>query len=223
MTLQNQATSLLKPFFNKTRGKMIPGAYRLQKLLVNWLDQGILNLPSVLITGSNGKGTTCAFIESILRASGFKTGLYTSPHLIHPAERIRINGIPINDELLETTIIEITKQADIHLPDASFFEILTAVGFLIFFKEKIDFLICEVGLGGYEDSTNATSPIVSAITSISLEHTEILGDSLYQIGKDKAFVARRNRPIVVASQIPLEAKNGIFESAEIFICKRNHQ
>jgi dihydrofolate synthase/folylpolyglutamate synthase len=215
MTLQNQATSLLKPFFNKTRGKMIPGAYRLQKLLVNWLDQGILNLPSVLITGSNGKGTTCAFIESILRASGFKTGLYTSPHLIHPAERIRINGIPINDELLETTIIEITKQADIHLPDASFFEILTAVGFLIFFKEKIDFLICEVGLGGYEDSTNATSPIVSAITSISLEHTEILGDSLYQIGKDKAFVARRNRPIVVASQIPLEAKNGIFESAEI--------
>lgn len=215
MILQNQATSLLKPFFSKARGKIIPGAYRLQKLLVNWLDQGILNLPSVLITGSNGKGTTCAFIESILRASGFKTGLYTSPHLIHPAERIRINGIPINDKLLETTIIEVKKQANIHLPDASFFEILTAVGLLIFLKEKIDFLICEVGLGGYEDSTNAISPMVSAITSVSLEHTEILGHSLYQIGRDKAFVARRNRPLIVSSQIPLEAQNGIFETAKI--------
>lgn len=206
--------SLLSPFFNRTRSKMVPGSHRLQKLLVPWLDEGILDFPSVLITGSNGKGTTCAFIESILRSSGFKTGLYTSPHLVHPSERIRINGIPIDEKNFDRAISDIIDQSKQHLPDASFFEILTGAGLLIFLQEKIDFLICEVGLGGYEDSTNAISPLVSAVTSISLEHTDILGNSLYQIARDKAFVGRRNRPLIMAQQIAEEALQGIQETAQ---------
>lgn len=206
--------TLLSPFFNRTRSKIEPGAHRLQKLLFKWQDDGILHFPSVLITGSNGKGTTCAFIESILRSSGFKTGLYTSPHLVHPSERIRINAIPIDEMNFETSVSEILEQSKQYLPDASFFEILTGAGLLIFLKEKIDFLVCEVGLGGYEDSTNAIAPLASAITSVSLEHTDILGDSLYQIAKDKAFVGRRNRPLIAAQSISGEALQGIQETAQ---------
>ncbi|MBX9839054.1 MAG: hypothetical protein K2X69_12180, partial [Silvanigrellaceae bacterium] len=170
--------SILEPYFDRVRGKIIPGAHRLQILLQDWIEEGIFQIPSVLVTGSNGKGTTCAFIESILRHHDLKTGLYTSPHLIHPNERIRINGIPISENILENNlniIINITKE---RLPDASLFEILTATALLTFLKEKIDFLICEVGLGGLYDSTNSISPLVSVLTSVSLEHTDFLGKTL---------------------------------------------
>lgn len=207
--------SILKPFFSRDRSTIVPGAHRLHMLLTPWLDQGILSLPCVLITGSNGKGTTCAYLESILRHAGLQTGLYTSPHLIHPSERIRLNGLPIDEETFAKTIRLVLVQKESHLKDASFFEILTAAALLIFFEKKIDFLVCEVGLGGLQDSTNALSPLVSAVTSVSLEHTDILGNSLYLIAKDKAFVARRNRSVVVGPSIQSEALKGIKETASL--------
>jgi len=206
--------SILEPYFDRVRGKIIPGAHRLQILLQDWIEEGIFQIPSVLVTGSNGKGTTCAFIESILRHHDLKTGLYTSPHLIHPNERIRINGIPISENDLENnlnTIIDITK---VRLPDASLFEILTATALLTFLKEKIDFLICEVGLGGLYDSTNSISPLVSILTSVSLEHTDFLGKTLKKISSDKSFVSRRNKPFIV-NNISEEALEGLMETVQI--------
>lgn len=213
--------SVIEPYFNKVRGKVIPGAYRLQILLNDWIEQGVFSIPSVLVTGSNGKGTTCAFIESILRHHGFKTGLYTSPHLIHPNERIRINGIPINEEVLETNLEIIIQIANKKLPDASLFEILTATALSIFLKEKIDFIICEVGLGGYFDSTNSISPLVSVLTSISLEHTDFLGNTFNKIAADKSYISRRNKPFIVNTIHP-DALLGIFETTKITGAKTIH-
>ena len=205
--------SALSPYFERVRGDIIPGAHRLQKLLSKFIDYGILNFPCILVTGSNGKGTTCAYLERILREHNLKTGLYTSPHLIHPNERIRINGAPVTEHILRENLNEIQEQVSLHLPDATFFEITTAIAFLIFLKEKIDFLICEVGLGGHFDSTNALSPLLSIITSVSLEHTDYLGNSLKKIASDKSHISRRNRPFIVAN-INEEAMEGVQETTE---------
>ena len=96
--------SALSPYFERVRGDIIPGAHRLQKLLSKFIDYGILNFPCILVTGSNGKGTTCAYLERILREHNLKTGLYTSPHLIHPNERIRINGAPVTEHILRENL-----------------------------------------------------------------------------------------------------------------------
>ncbi len=203
--------SVLTPYFNKVRGKILPGAHRLQKLVSPQLQLGILNIPCILVTGSNGKGSVCAYLEQILRDHDFKTGLYTSPHLVHPNERIRLDGIPVSESILEQNIFQIEEQSKLYLPDASFFELTTATALLIFLNSKIDFLICEVGLGGHFDSTNALSPIISVLTSVSLEHTEYLGSTLKKIASDKSHISRRNRPLILA-QVPHEALEGVKET-----------
>ncbi len=219
--LKVEKKSSLEPYFDRVHGAIIPGAHRLQILLSDWLEKGILNIPSVLVTGSNGKGTTCSFIESIMREHGFKTGLYTSPHLIHPTERIRIKGIPIEEATLEKFLNIIIESSKKYLPDASFFELSTATAFLIFLEEKVDFLICEVGLGGKYDSTNCLSPLVSILTTVSLEHTEFLGDTLKKIASDKSFISRRNKPFVISTTCQ-EALAGIQETAKITGTKLVH-
>ncbi len=209
-----EVKSSLEPFFQKVRGPIVPGAFRMQKLLSDWLTKGILNIPSILVTGSNGKGTTCSFIESILREHDLKTGLYTSPHLIHPNERIRINGEPISESILEENIDIIIEATKKYLPNASFFEISTATALLIFLKQNVDFLVCEVGLGGKYDSTNAIAPIASAITNVSLEHIDYLGDTFYKIAYDKSHVSRRNKPFIIG-EINSEARQGLYEACNI--------
>ncbi|WP_186646681.1 bifunctional folylpolyglutamate synthase/dihydrofolate synthase [Fluviispira vulneris] len=209
-----EVKSSLEPFFQKVRGAIVPGAFRLQKLLTDWLAQGILNIPSILVTGSNGKGTTCSFVESILREHGLKTGLYTSPHLIHPNERMRINGEPISETILEENIDIIKEATKKYLPDASFFEISTATALLIFLKQNVEFLVCEVGLGGKFDSTNAIAPIASALTNVSLEHTDYLGDTLYKIAYDKSHVSRRNKPFIIG-ELPAEARQGVYDACNL--------
>ncbi len=206
--------SVLEPYFSKVRGAVKPGAFRLQKLLTPQLSLGILNIPSILVGGSNGKGSTCSYLEKILRDSDFKTGLYTSPHLIHPNERIRISGIPISEEILAKYVLRMEEQSKSYLPDASFFEITTGIALLIFLEMKIDVLICEVGLGGRYDSTNAISPLVSVLTSVSLEHTELLGNTLEEIGADKAYISRRNKPFVI-SNINDKSLNGAIQTSKL--------
>ncbi len=204
--------SALSPYFGKVRGKIIPGAHRLQLLLTKWMDKGILNIPCLLVGGSNGKGTVCAYLESILRQHNIYTGLYTSPHLIHPNERIRLNGVPIQEERLNKYLNEILDEVPRRLSDASFFEITTATAFLAFLEEEVEILVCEVGLGGHFDSTNAISPIISILTSVSLEHTEYLGNTEAKIAFDKSHISRRNSPFIVG-QLSEQAFRGVIEAA----------
>ncbi|MBN1694809.1 bifunctional folylpolyglutamate synthase/dihydrofolate synthase [candidate division WOR-3 bacterium] len=153
-------------------------------------------LKGFLIGGTKGKGSTAYIVESICRNANFKTGLFTSPHLISYRERIRINGKPITKAKFVSLIEEIAETDT----DLSVFETLTAMAFLLFSREKVDYSIFEVGLGGRLDATNVFEPDVSIITPISFDHTAILGTKLSEIAKEKAKILRKDRINISAPQ-----------------------
>ena len=136
----------------------------------------------MLIAGTNGKGSTAATLASILRASGLKTGLYTSPHLVRINERIRVNGEEISDDDFAALQGEVDRVAERLVEQAelpwhpSFFEMMTAIAFEHFAREKVDLAVLEVGMGGRLDATNVVEPRVSVITDISLDHQKFLGE-----------------------------------------------
>jgi dihydrofolate synthase/folylpolyglutamate synthase len=144
---------------------------------------------SVLIAGTNGKGSTAAMLASILSRSGLKVGLYTSPHLSDFRERIRINNTLIRKDDLTSLIKEVRGCLK---EQVTYFEFTTALAFLYFFREKVDLAVLEVGMGGRLDATNLVDPEVSIITNISLEHREYLGSSLSLIAREKAGIIKRN-------------------------------
>jgi len=144
--------------------------------------------PAVLVAGSNGKGSTAAVIASILKAAGYKAGLYTSPHLMDFKERIRVDGKCIGEDQVEW-LMGFMGDA-IELEKSSFFEATTAMAFQHFKESKVDIAVLEVGLGGRLDATNVSYPAVSVITSVSKEHADILGDSIEKIAGEKAGVLR---------------------------------
>ncbi len=152
-------------------------------------------LKVIHVAGTNGKGSTCAMIASVLSACGYKVGLYTSPHIVSFTERIRIDGVrvPIEriDHLTDFFRGEITRLR------ATFFEAVTAVMFKYFAEEKVDYAVIETGLGGRLDATNIVDPMVSVITGIGFDHTEILGNSLEKIAYEKAGIIKAGRPAVV--------------------------
>jgi len=177
------------------------------RLLLHYLDEPHQKLKTIHIAGSKGKGSTAAMIHAILKASGYKTGLYTSPHLVTPLERFRINSQMMSEnqfcelvERLQPHIAEVNRRTDIG--KLSFFEIYTAIGFLFFELEKVDFLVLEVGLGGRLDATNVVEPLVSVITQISLEHTNLLGDNLASIAAEKAGIIKKNGLVISSPQEP---------------------
>ncbi|MFH1505371.1 MAG: folylpolyglutamate synthase/dihydrofolate synthase family protein [archaeon] len=149
---------------------------------------------SVHVAGTNGKGSVCAFLASILEQEGYKVGVYTSPHLVDFRERIRINEKKISKK----DISEILAKIKPHIKDHTFFEIVTALAFLYFTKEKVDIAIIEVGMGGRLDATNVITPLVSAITNISLEHTCHLGETVDKIAFEKAGIIKEKVPVVVS-------------------------
>jgi len=151
------------------------------------------------VAGTKGKGSVSAYCASILTEEGYLTGLYTSPHMIEFTERIRINGemIPKTD-LVE--IVEQIKPVTEKVPEITTFELTTALAFLYFSQKNVDYAILEVGLGGRLDATNIVSPIVSVITSISYDHTKILGNTLSEIAGEKGGIIKPNIPVVVAPQ-----------------------
>ncbi|MEY3901426.1 MAG: hypothetical protein RL189_732 [Pseudomonadota bacterium] len=200
--------STVAALFSRVRGHIEPGAHRIQKLLGHELLQTLERIPTVLVGGTNGKGSTCALLEKCLRDSGLRTGLYTSPHLVCPTERIRINGKPVSQEYFLQKARVCFDRAQVVLNDATFFELMTALGFAIFAEQRPDVLICEVGLGGRLDSTNVLSPQLSVLTSVGLDHTEWLGDKEDSIAFEKTLTSRRNRPFVVG-RVSTDAKNGI--------------
>jgi dihydrofolate synthase/folylpolyglutamate synthase len=153
---------------------------------------------SVLVGGTNGKGSTCSLIASVIKSAGYDVGLYTSPHLIDFRERIRISGKCISkDDAYELLrfLVPIAEKGGY-----SFFETITALAFRHFKDKNVELVVAEVGLGGRLDSTNVLSPLVSVITGIAIEHRHILGNSLRAIATEKAGIARKGRPIVTASR-----------------------
>jgi dihydrofolate synthase/folylpolyglutamate synthase len=153
------------------------------------------SFPAIHIAGTNGKGSTSAMLESIFRAAGYRTGLYTSPHLFRFGERIRINGVPISEEEIVTLTQKMKNKID--ELKCTFFEATTAMSFEYFRNQTIDIGIIETGLGGRLDATNVIEPIVSIITNIGLEHTEHLGNTISAIAFEKAGIIKPKAPCVV--------------------------
>ena len=155
--------------------------------------------PIIHVAGTKGKGSVCALCASALQAAGYKTGLYTSPHLLDYTERIQINGEPISHgQLIE--LVEEIKPAVTKIPKLTTFEITTAIAFLAFAKQNVDAAVFEVGLGGRLDATNVITPKVSVITSLSYDHMAVLGNTLAKIAGEKAGIIKEDVPVVSAPQ-----------------------
>jgi dihydrofolate synthase / folylpolyglutamate synthase len=164
--------------------------------------------PSAHIAGTNGKGSTAAFLESILRRAGFRTGLNTSPHLERINERIRINGEEISDEAFAETLTRIHDLIEELLADGklrahpTYFECITAMAFEYFARERVEVGVFEVGLGGRLDATNILAPTVAIITHIDFDHENFLGHSLREIAAEKAGILKQGVPVILAEQHP---------------------
>ena len=152
--------------------------------------------PVFHVAGTNGKGSTSAMTASILRAAGFKTGLFTSPHLIKPNERIRIGDIFVPDEFIIDRV-QAWRQQITEL-GLTFFEVLTALGMDYFRQESVDYAVFETGLGGRLDATNVVDPLACIITAISMDHENILGDTIEQIALEKAGIIKAGKPVFLA-------------------------
>ncbi|GJQ63689.1 MAG: bifunctional folylpolyglutamate synthase/dihydrofolate synthase [Melioribacteraceae bacterium] len=215
-------TALNKLFSMKQMGVKL-GLENIYKLLSH-LGNPQNNLKVFHIAGSNGKGSTAAFLSSMLIESGYKTGLYTSPHLVKFNERIRINGIEISDEYIADFVSDLEDYIDREEP--TFFEITTALAFKYFADNNLNYCVIETGLGGRLDATNTLIPLASLITSISLEHTRILGDTLEKIAFEKGGIIKANVPVfigkmpeqarVTLSNLAAESDSPFFDTTLIF-------
>lgn len=170
------------------------------RLLVKYLGNPHRQFPCIHIAGSNGKGSTSAFLASVLTEAGLRTGLYTSPHLVRFTERIRIDG----EEIPEMRLVDYASMIRevVEKSRATFFEATTAIMFRYFADEKVDVAIIETGLGGRFDATNVVLPMLSVITNVSLEHTEYLGNTIREIAREKAGIIKPSIPVVTAAEDP---------------------
>lgn len=197
---------ILQELFSLHRFGIKPGLENIAHLL-HAIGQPHHRFPCVHVAGTNGKGTTCSAIASILTEAGYKTGLYTSPHILRFGERLRINGVPIAEE-------DIARLAGILLPEGraikgTFFEITTAMAFAYFAEQGVDIAVIETGMGGRLDSTNVVTPLLSVITSIDLDHTAFLGTTLLAIAGEKAGIIKPNVPVLIGE--PRTELRSVFE------------
>ena len=202
----------------------VPGAarrkFRLEDMhvLLSTLGDPQLRYPAILVAGTNGKGSTCSTLASILQAAGYRVGLYTSPHLSRVNERIRVAGETIADLDFADRYFRVHEAAVLlcnqgRLPALpSFFETMTAIAMLTFAEENIQIAVLEVGMGGRLDATNVVEPLVSVITDIALDHTEWLGSTITAIAREKAGILRNNGVLITLPQLP-EANQAIGEIA----------
>lgn len=202
--------------FARTAQGIRPGL-EMTRALLEVLDHPERQLKCIHVAGTNGKGSVCAMIESVLRSSGFKTGLYTSPHLFSYNERFRINGVPVPDAQLDA-LIKVVLDAEQRLPPgafdrpATFFEISTVLAFELFRREQVDYAVIETGMGGRWDSTNVIAPLLSVITPVGMDHAEYLGDDLASIAREKAGIIKPGVP-VVCGPMPVEAEAVLYRAA----------
>jgi dihydrofolate synthase / folylpolyglutamate synthase len=164
-----------------------------------------LRMPHIHVAGTNGKGSVCAMIDSILRAAGYKTGLYTSPHLVRFNERIRVEGRCISDEELAELYLEIERQEKSVSRQPTFFEFTTAMAFEHFKRRQVEICVLETGLGGRLDATNVVMPLVSVITRIDIEHTQYLGKTIEEIATEKSGIIKHGHAVICGT-MPDEAR-----------------
>jgi dihydrofolate synthase/folylpolyglutamate synthase len=210
--LEKRKKNILELLYSKQRFGIIPGLER-TKQLCKFAGNPQKKFKSIHVAGTNGKGSTCAFLASILMESDYKTGLYTSPHLIDFNERIQIGGKLISDE-------EIVDIAEFLMPEAerinaTFFEITTVIAFKYFADNNVDIAVIETGMGGRFDSTNVIKPIMSIITSIGIDHTEYLGDTLEKIAYEKAGIIKYKVPVVMSRN-----EEKIFDELHLYAIKK---
>jgi len=182
------------------------------------------NYRLIHVAGTNGKGSTATYMASILRKAGFKTGLYTSPHLVKFNERISINGEQISNEHV-VDAYEAVHAADIGARKATFFEIATAMGFYHFSKENVDWAVIETGMGGRFDATNVITPQVSVITNLSIEHTDYLGNTIKAIAREKGGIIKPHTPVVTgvsqSSGLKIIQQTAKEKSSDLFVYKKD--
>ena len=191
MDLQNILDELFAMTFH---AGIKPGLERITTLCES-IDDPHLRLPVIHVAGTNGKGSTCSMLASILTHAGYRTGLYTSPHVRHFRERIRIDGVPISDEEIARYAVPLMATArDI---GGTFFEVTTAMALQYFADRRVDVVVLETGLGGRLDATNVVQPLLSIITQIDMDHMEYLGTTLPAIAGEKAGIIKPETPVVV--------------------------
>ena len=200
------------PMFSKLGASAIKKDITNTIELCERLDNPQTKFRTIHVAGTNGKGSVSHMLAAVLQQAGYKTGLYTSPHLRDFRERIRINGEMIS----ENSVLDFVQdlQGTIEKIEPSFFEVTVAMAFQHFYKEQVDVAIIEVGLGGRLDSTNIISPLLSIITNIGYDHTDILGTTLPEIASEKAGIIKPNTPVVIGERHP--------ETEAVFIKKATH-
>tara|TARA_B100000315_G_C14552085_1_gene576345 strand:- start:103 stop:1188 length:1086 start_codon:yes stop_codon:yes gene_type:complete len=166
------------------------------RLLLKKLYNPEKKLKCIHVAGTNGKGSVCAMLNSILTNAGYKVGMYTSPHLKKFNERIRVNNKLITDKEIVEYYLRVKK----YVTNQTFFEITTVMAFLYFYDKKVDLVVLETGLGGRLDSTNVIKPLISIITNVGVEHTEYLGNKIEKIAHEKAGIIKENIPVVTAAE-----------------------
>ena len=207
---EDRISSLLEPF---QRFGVNLGLTRIKKLLAD-LDNPQDRVPIIHVAGTNGKGSVCAYLASILTEAGYRVGRYTSPHLVHWTERITLNGQPIADSDLIEILEDIQSAIAPNEESPTQFEVITAAAWLYFARSQVDIAVMEVGLGGRLDATNVKdSTLVSVITSLSREHWQRLGPTLADIAGEKAGVIKSKCPVIVG-QLPSEAKKVVLTKAQ---------
>ncbi len=190
-------SAAIEALFARTTSGIKPGLERTEAILAR-LGSPHRELSAIHVAGTNGKGSVVATAEALLRYKGLKVGRYTSPHLIDFRERITVNGTPITEAAVLQFLEEWIPAAE--EIGATFFELTTALAFDWFVKQKVDIAVIETGLGGRLDSTNVLTPRVATVTSIGLDHTDLLGDTLEAIAKEKAGIFKRGVPAVIGEQ-----------------------
>ena len=186
------------PMFNKLGNNAIKKGLKNIILLCESLDNPQNKFKSIHIAGTNGKGSTSHILASLFQSTGYKTGLYTSPHLFDFRERITINNQFISD----TFVVDFVHKIKPHIEkiNPSFFEVTVAMAYYYFAQQKVDIAIIETGLGGRLDSTNIIKPILSIITNIGLDHTQILGKTKAKIAFEKAGIIKKNIPAIIGEK-----------------------
>ena len=168
------------------------------RFFVEQLNLNLLEIKFIHVGGTNGKGSTCAYLSSIIQESGYKVGLFTSPHFFDFRERIKVNNKKIEKDFIIKFIqenIELIEELNL-----SFFELSFGMSLYYFFEQKVDYSVIEVGLGGRLDATNIINPLLSVITNISYDHTEILGNTLEKIAYEKAGIIKKNTKIIIGER-----------------------